>query len=68
MESAKKYTVIGYDVDAVRVEELKNIVDRTQQINGAQLKGVLPKEKDAAEPGLYLTNHLEKLHRRTHLS
>ena len=61
VEFAKKYTVIGYDVDAVRVEELKNIVDRTQQINGAQLKGVLSKEKDAAEPGLYLTNQFEKI-------
>ena len=61
VEFAKKYTVIGYDVDAVRVEELKNIVDRTQQINGAQLNEVLSKEKDAAKSGLYLTNRFEEI-------
>ena len=61
VEFAKKHTVIGYDVDAVRVEELKNLVDRTQQINGAQLKEVLSKEKDPAESSLYLTARFEKI-------
>ena len=61
VEFAKKYTVIGYDVDAVRVEELKNIVDRTQQINGAQLKDVLSKEKEPAESSLYLTARFEEI-------
>ncbi len=61
VEFAKKHSVIGYDVDAIRVEELKNIVDRTQQIKGTQLKEVLSKEKDAAESGLYLTARFEEI-------
>ena len=31
-EFAKKYRVVGYDIDLIRIEELKKGIDRTKEI------------------------------------
>ena len=35
---SKKYKVIGYDIDTSRVEELKNLNDRTNEVDSIKLK------------------------------
>ena len=64
---AKKYTVIGYDIDSNRIESLNRGEDKTQEVSGDTLKKVtlssLPIEAADFKNGLYFTNepkHLEK--------
>lgn len=37
---AKYYAVIGFDIDRIRVDELKNGIDRTNELTKEQLEGV----------------------------
>lgn len=53
VEFAKKYKVKGYDISSKRVNELKNFIDSTQEVDGDSLKRVL---KDSKEIGLELTH------------
>jgi UDP-N-acetyl-D-galactosamine dehydrogenase len=41
IEFSKKYQVIGFDIDTLRVDELKNGIDRTKEANLVDLKKVL---------------------------
>ena len=41
VEFAKKYKVVGFDVNAERVEELRKGIDGTLEITNEQLSGVL---------------------------
>jgi UDP-N-acetyl-D-galactosamine dehydrogenase len=47
VEFAKKYTVIGFDINATRVEELKKGVDHTLEVAPEDLKKVLVENSDA---------------------
>lgn len=38
VEMAKKFSVVGFDINATRVEELKNGIDRTREVESAELK------------------------------
>lgn len=59
-EFAKHYPVIGFDINAGRVQELNNCYDRTLEVEDDFLKQVItagvPEEK-----GLYCTNNLEHI-------
>lgn len=60
VEFAKKYKVIGFDIDARRISELNSGFDHTLEINSAELKDVLT--QDCSTPkGLYCTNEIEKI-------
>ena len=50
---AKKYTVIGFDIDKERVDELNNCNDSTLEIDNILLKSVL--NRNPGKPGLNLT-------------
>jgi UDP-N-acetyl-D-galactosamine dehydrogenase len=53
---AKKYTVIGYDLDINRVEELQIGCDKTQEVEYDELNSVLVKEISDIH-GLYITHN-----------
>lgn len=38
VEMAKKYNVIGFDIDHIRVRDLQNSLDRTKEVSTAELK------------------------------
>ena len=48
-EFAKQYQVVGFDIDAQRIDELKKGTERTKEIESEQLKKALKK-------GLYLSS------------
>lgn len=48
-EFAKQYQVVGFDIDAQRIDELKKGTERTKEIESEQLKKAL-------EKGLYLSS------------
>ena len=59
-EFAKKYKVIGFDIDKSRIMELKNGEDKTGEINILDFEKVFKtnsKEFLAAESGLFLSNN-----------
>jgi UDP-N-acetyl-D-galactosamine dehydrogenase len=59
-EFAKKYKVIGFDIDKSRIMELKNGEDKTGEINILDFEKVFKtnsKEFFAAESGLFLSNN-----------
>ncbi len=58
---ATKYPVIGYDINAQRVHELSNGIDRTLEVEEDLLKGVLKTEYKSEENGLFFTNNLNDL-------
>lgn len=61
VEFAKKYQVVGYDINHARVEQLKQGVDNTLEINNDHLKSVLVNEF-STQKGLLITsasNHLK---------
>jgi UDP-N-acetyl-D-galactosamine dehydrogenase len=60
VEFAKHYPVVGFDINAKRIEELQNCQDHTLEVDSDALKEViaqtLPKEK-----GLLCSNQLENI-------
>jgi UDP-N-acetyl-D-galactosamine dehydrogenase len=60
VEFAKKYKVLGFDVNEERINALNSCFDQTLEISSTELKNVLT--YDCSTPlGLYCTNDLEKL-------
>ena len=55
VEFAKKYLVIGFDINSVRVSELNNYVDLTKEVEEADLKTLIVKDKNK-NSGLYVTD------------
>ncbi|MCF8335223.1 MAG: nucleotide sugar dehydrogenase [Bacteroidales bacterium] len=59
-EFAKKYPVLGFDVNRQRVEELTSGHDVTREINDEQLQKILPADKQSvttdSKPGLVITH------------
>ncbi|SHM85062.1 UDP-N-acetyl-D-galactosamine dehydrogenase [Chitinophaga jiangningensis] len=59
VEFAKKFKVIGFDINAARVAELMAANDHTLEVSSEQLKEVLT---DCTTPtGLYCTNELDRI-------
>jgi UDP-N-acetyl-D-galactosamine dehydrogenase len=59
-EFAKKYPVIGFDINESRVKELREGNDFTLEVCSEQLKGVLKEVNDDA-PGMVVTNCIHEL-------
>jgi len=57
---ATKYKVVGYDIDAKRIEELNQGIDRTDEVAADLLKNVLREEKNTSY-GLYCTNQIDAI-------
>lgn len=57
VELAKKYPVVGFDINAYRVEELSKGIDSTLEVGNNHLKSVLvqPVEIDGGKNGLLVT-------------
>ncbi len=60
VEFAKKYPVIGYDIDAERVKELTNGHDDTLEVEDKELQSVLV-GSPGAEKGLFLTTEMDEI-------
>jgi len=60
VEFAKKYKVIGYDINVNRINELKSGIDHTLEIDSEQLNAVITPVCTTAT-GLYVTDEVEKL-------
>ena len=61
VEFAKKYKVIGYDIDNMRISELNNLIDKTGEVDLEDLKNVLNKnlsftsdEEDLSNSNIYI--------------
>ncbi len=52
---AEKYPVVGYDINAERIKELKSGVDYTLEVSSALLKGVLS-DSTQMKTGLFCSN------------
>ena len=64
VEFAKKYQVIGFDINRTRVDELKNNKDHTLETSSADLESVNVNSLDAlqsAATGLWLTCNLDEI-------
>ena len=60
VEFAKKYTVISFDINKVRIDELNDGIDNTLEIEKTHLKSVLNDELDFNK-GLFVTDNNEFL-------
>ncbi|MGR7812016.1 nucleotide sugar dehydrogenase [Lacinutrix undariae] len=57
VEFAKKFHVVGFDINQKRIDELKSGVDKTLEVEGADLKAVLTSDLNA-ETGLFISKDL----------
>tara|TARA_B110000090_G_scaffold193555_1_gene227942 strand:- start:2726 stop:4009 length:1284 start_codon:yes stop_codon:yes gene_type:complete len=57
---ATKYSVVGFDINSIRISELMSGVDATLEVDSETLKAVLVSDVSDAN-GLYCTNQLEKI-------
>lgn len=60
VEFAKKYAVIGFDIDIVRIDELKSGRDRTQEVNESDLRNVF-KSNTRSKKGLAFSSSIDDL-------
>ena len=57
LEFAKKYQVVGFDINLDRINELRNGIDRTNETTGEEIKYVL--EEESSANGLSLTDNID---------
>jgi UDP-N-acetyl-D-galactosamine dehydrogenase len=60
VEFGKKYQVVGFDIDEARVQELRNGIDRTKEVDNEALREVVELSGTSSE-GLVLSNHIDSL-------
>ncbi len=60
VEFAKKYHVVGFDIDTTRIKDLKSGNDKTLEVDAKNLKSVLIDDLNE-EKGLFVTNKLEDI-------
>lgn len=60
VEFAKKFAVIGFDINTKRVSELQQAIDRTLEVSTPELQEVVTQDT-TSETGLYITDNLEDL-------
>ena len=56
VEFAKHFSVIGFDINAKRVEALNAGIDNTNEINTETLKNLLSEHVEKIDKGLYLSS------------
>lgn len=61
IEFAKKYKVVGFDIDQGRIEELKKGKDRTQEVNESDLLGILNQDSNDFGTGLDFSSLVENI-------
>ena len=61
VEFAKKYQVVGFDINAQRVKELRAGTDSTLEVEDPVLQSVLAKEQGPSGNGLYVTSELSEM-------
>lgn len=61
VEFAKKYSVVGFDIDENRVNELNNYTDRTLEISNEILVEVIKLKQNEVDKGLFISNNLSSL-------
>ena len=61
VEFAKKYSVIGFDIDKNRIKELKSGKDKTNEVSQKKLLSVQELTNKNQKIGLYLSNELNDL-------
>jgi UDP-N-acetyl-D-galactosamine dehydrogenase len=68
VEFAKKFPVVGFDINQNRVNELNNGIDSTLEVENKVLKEVIASSKDFDNDGLYLTyNPKDIVHCNTYI-
>ncbi|MBN4070572.1 nucleotide sugar dehydrogenase [Olleya sp. AH-315-F22] len=60
VEFAKKYHVVGFDINENRIKELRQGIDKTLEVEGDSLKQVLTHDLNS-ESGLYISSNPEDL-------
>ena len=60
VEFAKKYFVVGFDINEKRINELKSGVDKTLEVEDDYLKSVLTTDANA-QTGLFISSNLEDI-------
>ena len=60
VEFAKQFLVVGFDINKQRINELNTGLDKTLEVDNANLKSVLTTDLNA-DKGLYITDNLEAL-------
>ena len=60
VEFAKQFFVVGFDINKQRISELNTGLDKTLEVDNANLKSVLTTDLSASK-GLYITDDLEAL-------
>lgn len=60
VEFAKKFFVVGFDINKQRISELNTGVDKTLEVDSPNLKSVLTTDLGASK-GLYITDNAEAL-------
>jgi UDP-N-acetyl-D-galactosamine dehydrogenase len=62
VEFAKKYPVVGFDINIPRIDELNNCIDKTLEVENVLLKEVIVKKNPTRlEKGLYNSSILEDI-------
>jgi len=61
IEFAKKYDVLGFDINKGRVLELSQAIDRTREANLEDLQNVISLKKDKGNTGLLFSDNKEDL-------
>lgn len=61
IEFAKKYSVIGFDIDENRIEELRGGLDRTREVDVQTLKNVTSNSLNETYKGLCFSSKTEQL-------
>ena len=59
LEFSKKYQVVGFDINNLRIEQLKNGFDKTNEATSEDIHKAL--NKDSIGNGLFLTNNVESI-------
>jgi UDP-N-acetyl-D-galactosamine dehydrogenase len=59
VEFSKKFSVIGYDINDSRVKELKNLCDKTLEVDELKLKSVLVNNFKKKKTGLLLSSSVQ---------
>ena len=59
LEFSKKYQVVGFDINNLRIEQLKNGFDKTNEATSEDIQKAL--NKDSIGNGLFLTNNVESI-------
>ncbi|NRD22837.1 nucleotide sugar dehydrogenase [Winogradskyella litoriviva] len=60
VEFAKKFFVVGFDINKQRISELNNGIDKTLEVENDNLKSVLTTDLNA-DKGLYITDNINAL-------